>query len=96
MMNDNLYISLYERERKRKVSICPIAGGHSLKCRHGYTKREYLNKRSNNPYSIIYFLSNVLYDEHSSINNFALSACRYDRRIERRNHCSRNTHTRSQ
>ncbi len=38
-----------EREKKkcRSISICPIASGSSLKCRHARTRRDYLNKRSN-------------------------------------------------
>ena len=81
MMNDNLYISLSHREReerKRKVSICPIASGPSLKCRHEYTRRDYLNKRSNQPLFNYLFLSNELYDEHSSMNNFAPSIIHTD------------------
>jgi hypothetical protein len=75
----HLALSHIEREeRKRKASICPIASGPSLKCRHEYTRRDYLNKRSNQPLFNYLFLSNELYDEHSSMNNFALSIIHTD------------------
>ncbi len=80
MMNDNLYISLSlsqkrEREKKKSVnhvqSVQQLASGSSLKCRHEYTRRDYLNKRSNQPLFNYLLLSNKLYDEHSSMNYFA-------------------------
>jgi hypothetical protein len=62
-----------KKEKHRSFSICPIASGSSLKCRHEYTRRGYLNKRSNQPLFNYLFLSNELYNEHSSMNNFASS-----------------------